>query len=74
VFLLSSIDAPNGNVWADDAKQFLCGSVTDAFFSFDPVENKFVTLASLPQARYRHSSAVVDNKVWMIGGRTLFDE
>lgn len=72
--LLASIDSPNGNVWSEDAQQFLCGSVTDAFFSFDPVENKFATLASLPVARYRHSSGVLDNKVWIIGGRNLADE
>jgi hypothetical protein len=74
VFLLSSIDAADGNVWSEDDKSFMCGSITAAFFSFDPVENEFTTLASLPQARYRHSSVIVDNKIWMIGGRTLFDE
>eukprot|EP00980_Cylindrotheca_fusiformis_P015678 scaffold4518_cov149-Cylindrotheca_fusiformis.AAC.13 len=74
IYLAGGCDSADGNVWNADAKTFLCGSVTDSFYSFDPVENQFKTLASLPQARYRHSSAVADNKVWVIGGRNLDDD
>jgi len=70
---LFSTDDPSGNVWNADFVTFTCGSVTDAFFAFDPVTKTFETLENLPRPRYRHSSAIVDNKVWLLGGRTLFD-
>lgn len=68
------VDDATGNVWNADFATFVCGSITDAFFAFDPVTKTFETLSALPRPRYRHSSAVVDNKVWLVGGRTLFDD
>ena len=71
-------DAVDGNVFFatddDNGGFFSCGSISDGFYSFDPEDRVFATLANLPRARYRHSSVVVDNRVWLIGGRTLEDK
>lgn len=74
VVFLFSTDHPSGNVWNADFSTFICDSITDAFFAFDPVSKSFETLETLPRPRYRHSSAIVNNKVWLLGGRTLFDD
>lgn len=74
IYLAGGCDDANGNVWNANFSTFTCGSVTDAFFAFDPTTKTFEALETLPRPRYRHSSAIVDNKVWLLGGRTLFDD
>ncbi|KAL3938696.1 MAG: hypothetical protein SGBAC_006451 [Bacillariaceae sp.] len=74
IYLAGGCDHPSGNVWNADFATFVCNSVTDAFFAFDPVTKTFETLETLPRPRYRHSSAIVGGKVWLLGGRTLFDD
>jgi len=73
IYLAGGCDDTSGNVWNANYSTFMCGSVTDAFYAFDPASKTFKTLKALPRPRYRHSSAIVDNKVWLLGGRTLFD-
>jgi len=73
IYLAGGCDDANGNAWNADWKTFVCGSVADAFFVFDSVSKTFETLTNLPRPRYRHSTAIVDNKVWLLGGRTLED-
>jgi hypothetical protein len=68
------LDAKDGNVYyLGDDGGFFCGSISNAFYAFDPEDREFETLPSLPRARYRHSSAIIKNQVWLVGGRTLED-
>ena len=65
------LDAKDGNVY--NGGGFSCDSISNAFYAFDPEDREFQTLASLPRERYRHSSAIIKNQVWLVGGRTLED-
>ena len=76
VYIAGGCDGENGNEWDPafgDNGMFLCGSISDSLYSFDPVDGVFAELTKLPRARYRHSAAIVDNKLWIMGGRTLYD-
>ena len=70
------VDDPNGNSYVnveDGDSFFACGSISSSFFEFDPEKEAFSELASLPKPRYRHSSAIANDKVWIVGGRDLED-
>lgn len=73
IYLSGGCDEKNGNVWNDEAKMFLCYSLSDSFFSYDPEEKLFQTLDNLPRKRYRHGSAFVGNQIWLTGGRDDMD-
>lgn len=69
-------DAEDGNVYVSiDANEgfFACGSISSSLYSFDPNTNSFEELQGLPRPRYRHSSSIVGNQVWLVGGRTIED-
>ena len=71
-------DDPNGNVWIPPTEEddgfFACGSLSNGFYSFDIITKQFETLTDMPRERYRHSSVVINDQVWVMGGRTLFDD
>jgi hypothetical protein len=75
IYIAGGCDDPNGNVLIQDgnATFFACNSISDSFYSFDPVTETFTTLPNLPSPRYRHAAAAVNNKVWIVGGRNLQD-
>jgi hypothetical protein len=73
VYLAGGCDSPNGNEFNSQIGQFACGSVTDASFAFDLKTKVFTETATLPVARYRHAAVLVNNQVWMVGGRDVND-
>jgi N-acetylneuraminic acid mutarotase len=71
------VDSEKGNEWIaiDELEGFFaCSSLSDSFFAFSPLTRKFTELDPLPRPRYRHSSAIVGGKVWIIGGRSIEDD
>jgi len=52
---------------------FYCTEITNAAFAFTPAAQTFKTLPSMPRERYRHAAAVVNNKLYVIGGRDIHD-
>jgi len=52
---------------------FACQEITDLVEAFDPASKNFVRLPDMPRKRYRHSSEVIDNILYVIGGRDLND-
>uniref|UniRef100_A0A7S2VCZ5 Attractin/MKLN-like beta-propeller domain-containing protein n=1 Tax=Entomoneis paludosa TaxID=265537 RepID=A0A7S2VCZ5_9STRA len=74
VYIAGGCDDPNGNSWNQDGKAFYCGSVSQKLFVFDLVEGTFETLADMPAERYRHAAAAAGGKLWITGGRSLFDD
>jgi hypothetical protein len=52
---------------------FFCEGITNAVSAFIPASGTFKTLAPMPRERYRHGAAVVNNKLYVIGGRDLAD-
>jgi hypothetical protein len=74
--LFTCVDSPNGNKWISTGESdgfFTCSSLSDSLYAFDPLTRKFTKLSPLPRPRYRHSSAIVGGKLWLIGGRTRED-
>lgn len=72
IYIVGGCDDPQGNSQiAPDF--FICASITDKAFAFDPLEGTFEELAAAPRARYRHTAANIDGKIWLVGGRTLDD-
>lgn len=50
---------------------FGCNSASSVAYSFDVDRGIFTTLTELPKPRYRHTSAVANNKLFVVGGRTI---
>lgn len=71
--VLSFLDDEEGNKFIGDG-QVVCSSISKSFYIFDPVDEEFSDLPDLPRARYRHSSAIAGNKIWIVGGRTIPDD
>lgn len=71
IYIAGGCDFADGNKFNKESEWFECGSITDSFYAFDPEDEDFEELPPLPRARYRHSSAIVNNQVWITGGRTL---
>ena len=76
VYLAGGCDAENGNTWNEDARRFLCLSVSQSFYSFDlspGASNMTQILPDMPVRRYRHAAVAVHNKVFLVGGRDFND-
>lgn len=77
VYIAGGCDSPDGNKFISTEPGegfFACGSLSDEFYQFDFATREFSDLAQLPRERYRHSAALVNNQMWLIGGRTLEDQ
>jgi hypothetical protein len=74
VYIAGGCDDPNGNTWDTSGKAFYCGSVSNKFFVFDIVSQTFTNLTDMPVKRYRHAAAATNGKIWVHGGRSLFDD
>jgi hypothetical protein len=42
-------------------------------YIFDPTQFSFAEPVQIPRARYRHCSQIIDNKLWLLGGRDVDD-
>mmetsp|Transcript_24759 Transcript_24759/g.58030 ORF Transcript_24759/g.58030 Transcript_24759/m.58030 type:complete len:400 (-) Transcript_24759:36-1235(-) len=78
ILVAGGCDAPNGNTFIDaEGNQldfFICESISDELYAFDPVEGSFTTLAKLPRPRYRHAAVYAGGKLWLVGGRNVPDD
>lgn len=64
-------DSPRGNEFADD--YFFCATVSDDFYVFSPLEWTFGSRETLPRQRYRHCAEIINNQLWLLGGRDVDD-
>jgi hypothetical protein len=71
IYIAGGCNAKKGNAYNNATGYFDCLSTTDSFVSFNPTTNEIVTLPSLPRPRYRHGAAVSNNRLWLVGGRTV---
>jgi N-acetylneuraminic acid mutarotase len=68
------IDSPQGNEYNTEGSFFFCSSLSTSLLVFDLETETFdESLPDLPRPRYRHSSAVIGNQLWLVGGRSLED-
>jgi N-acetylneuraminic acid mutarotase len=63
-------DFINGTMYAVDGVNASHTPVTTNE-AYDPITNTWTEKASMPTARHHHASAVVDGKLYIIGGRIL---
>eukprot|EP00948_MAST-09A_sp_MAST-9A-sp1_P001832 g1832.t1 len=50
-----------------------CPQITAATTKYDPINDKFYTLANAPRARYRHAAVVHNGKIYVYGGCSVTD-
>ena len=77
VYITGGCDGDSGNEWFSDIGDngmFLCGSISDNLLSFNPEDGTFQVLKNMPRPRYRHSAAIANNQIWIVGGRDLDDK
>lgn len=72
IYVVGGCDDPQGNSQLQP-DLFVCFSITDKAFSFDPTTATFEELPPAPRERYRHTAASVNGKIWLVGGRTVDD-
>lgn len=51
-----------------------CVGITNATTAYNPDTDSWTELAEAPVARFRHSAAVVNSKLYVFGGRTVDDQ
>jgi hypothetical protein len=77
VYIVGGCDAEDGNVFVPAIGEFICGSISDSLYRFDPDTEQFTELSSMPTARYRHASVAVTDStstlIMVLGGRDLQD-
>lgn len=72
IYIFGGCDS--GNSRADfDPNMFICTNVSDEGYIFDPSDNSFTSTKTMPRTRYRHSSAILDGKIYLVGGRDVMD-
>ncbi len=52
---------------------YFCPDVTNASLKYYPATDSYANLASMPRKRYRHAAAALGSKIYLLGGRDLFD-
>lgn len=77
IYIMGGCDNINGNerVTIPELDEFFsCPSITNAMYGFDLETGAIdMSLPSAPRERTRHTAALVDGKIWMIGGRDSED-
>lgn len=73
VYLAGGCDSTNGNQYNTVYGKFVCGSISNKSYIFDLNALAFTTTADMPVARYRHAAVLVNNQVWLVGGRDIND-
>ena len=48
---------------------FIFATLTRDFFSYDPMTGKWTELSPLPVGRSSHDAAILDGKIYVVGGR-----
>lgn len=74
IYIVGGCDDPQGNAYQKEMGGiFACTSLTAATLAYNPDDGVFLSLDDAPRARYRHTAANVDGKIWVVGGRTVED-
>lgn len=73
IYIFGGCDATTGNSRADfDPNLFICTGVSSDGFIFNPVDKSFDSVI-MPRERYRHAASVVNEQIYLVGGRDLED-
>mmetsp|Transcript_37063 Transcript_37063/g.56946 ORF Transcript_37063/g.56946 Transcript_37063/m.56946 type:complete len:389 (+) Transcript_37063:155-1321(+) len=72
IWVAGGCDNSQGNIFSQEG-YFICPSVSDTLYSFDPRTNMFAKKASMPRPRYRHGAGFAKGRLFLFGGRALDD-
>lgn len=50
------------------------GNVTNEVWKYDPILHNYTRMAGMPEPRYRFGADIVDNKIYVVGGRNVSDD
>jgi len=53
---------------------YVCSETTNRTLAYSPATDTYTELADAPRNRYRHAAAAVGTKLYIFGGKTLFDD
>jgi Kelch motif len=73
IYLVGGCDDPEGNTYVVNGI-FVCNSISASAYKFDTVTQQFVLLSDMPCTCYHHTSAILNNQLWIIGGQTVPDD
>ena len=73
VYVHGGCDSVNGNKYNAEYGEFTCTSVSLTSYVFDLKTKEFSETAPMPVERYRHAAVLVNNQVWLLGGRDVND-
>ena len=73
IYIAGGCDDPLGNTFDANANVYACNSISSYVYKFDAINEEIVELPQMPRRRYRHASAIVNNQLWILGGRDFFD-
>lgn len=71
IYIAGGCDSPNGNVYLKDVLMYACLSISSSVYVFNTITSELMERAPMPRARYRHGAAVLNNQLWIVGGRML---
>ncbi|KAG7341500.1 Kelch motif-containing protein [Nitzschia inconspicua] len=71
IYIAGGCDSPNGNEFAGE--YFVCATISDDLYVFNPQDWSFGPRETLPRQRYRHCAEIVNNQLWLLGGRDADD-
>jgi len=74
IIIVGGCSAKDGNSLDDNNDWYSCNEISDKALKFDYSTETFTSLPSLPVARYRHAAVIVDNQLFLIGGRNATDD
>jgi len=72
IIITGGCDSEKGNERIEQ-HLFACSSTSNKTLKFDPYANSFMEMAEMPNQRQRHASAVIDGKLYVVGGRDSLD-
>lgn len=71
VLIAGGCESQEGNLFNSTTGYFDCLDISDSLYSFDIQTREFMTLKTMPRQRYRYASAVINGKLWVVGGRDV---
>mmetsp|Transcript_12681 Transcript_12681/g.19086 ORF Transcript_12681/g.19086 Transcript_12681/m.19086 type:complete len:398 (+) Transcript_12681:296-1489(+) len=71
IIIVGGCDNEEGNVKGDG--YYYCPSITNTVEKYIIATGTVTKLTSAPRARYRHAAVLIDDYIWLIGGRDVED-
>jgi hypothetical protein len=74
VFISGGCDSFNGNTYDPDFDVYVCDSVSSKQYEFDIATLSITAEYDMPRMRYRHAAVIVNEQLFLVGGRDVEDK